>query len=112
MFSPSDTVVGPIDRLGFKEVIDRYLSPHLPAKGSDAACVVARILNVLPRALAWPHARLIRAALRQVGEPGSPGLAQRPNAQPLAEGIPVASLILSAERVPQLHREPQQRERA
>jgi transposase len=38
---------GLIDRLGFKEVIDRYLPRHPLAKVSDAECVVAMILNVL-----------------------------------------------------------------
>ena len=38
---------GLIDRLGFKEVIDRYLPQHPLAKVSDAECVVAMILNIL-----------------------------------------------------------------
>lgn len=67
------SVFGPIDRLGFKEVIARYLSPNLPAKGSDAACAVAMILSVLPRATASPHSRLLSVALEQVDEPVSPG---------------------------------------
>ena len=38
---------GLIDRLGFKEVIDRYLPQHPLAKVSDAECVVAMIFNIL-----------------------------------------------------------------